>query len=163
MGESDTPSIPMMEDFNKYVDDTITALKIQLDTPDISLNELVGSSLGELESFSSDECLTRSIKVNGYSMFLRGQINECQAKLNWCEDALNKVFSDEWANYDPFLKAEIKKQSIIKDNSFASSVEKLRVLLKAKITLLDDKIKDLRDIAQTLHELGRKRGYNERN
>lgn len=163
MAEPNTGSVPVMEDFNKFIDDTISSLKINMKTPELSLSELVEASMDEIDNWTSEECLARSFKISSYSLFLKGEINEIQAKLNWCEDALNRVFSEQWYNYDQFLKTEIKKQSIIKDNSFASSVENLRVLLKAKLVLLDDKIRDLRDLSQTLSDLGRRRGYNERN
>ena len=79
--------------------------------------------------------------------------------MDWCNDVLNAIVAKAFNNYDKYMKGDLKRQAIIQDNSFAVEVEKLREALQARVTLLSDKIDDVRNMSRLLEQMARKKGF----
>jgi TATA-box binding protein (TBP) (component of TFIID and TFIIIB) len=76
-------------------------------------------------------------------------------------DNLRRIIAEEINNYgfDKYTKHEIKVQQIINSNEFASKLELIRKHAQARVDRLTDKVRDIRRMADTLLEKGRKVGY----
>lgn len=149
----------VMEEFDGYVREFIESASLDVSSFDDSLTDLLGLSFEDIAKLSSQECLARAYRISGYAMYIRTLINENRARLSWCEDVLSWLLSKQWNDYDGMIKYDIKRQMIISNNSFAEKVEKLRSRLQARITLLDDKLYDIRKMADIMNEIGRKKSY----
>lgn len=153
----------IMGDFDKYVSEFTNNANAYVPKLDMTVEDIIDIPYEKLMSMTSEECISMSFKVSGYAMYIRGQLNDNNARLNWCEDTLNRVVAEEYNSFDPYMKYEIRRQAIIAQNSFTFKVEKLRSRLKARTTVLEDKLRDIRDMADTLKDLGRTKSYHERN
>lgn len=156
------PDLEIMREFDSYVKEFTYSANAGVTELDCSLEELFDISESELLKLNSEECIAKSFKISGYAMYIRSQLNENLARLNWCEDSLNRIIAKQYNDFDPYMKYEVRRQAIIDGDSFAYKVEKLRSRLKARVVILEDKLKDIRDMAETIKELGRRKGFNER-
>lgn len=153
--------LSVMKDFDRFVSEFTNNANADVPTLDEDIEDLIGIPYDDLLKLTSEQCLAKSIKMSGYAMYVQAQVNQNQARLNWCEDVLNHVISKEYFQYDSFIKHEVKRHAIINQNSFAEKVEKLRSRLKARVTVLDGKLGDIRHMAEVLSNLGKRKGYNE--
>jgi hypothetical protein len=149
----------VMEEFDKYVREFTESASLDVPKFDDSLDDLLGLSYEDIGRLTSQDCLARAYKISGYAMYIRAIMNDNRARLNWCEDVLSWLLSKQWNDYDGMIKYDIKRQMIINSNSFAEKIEKLRSRLQARITLLDDKLYDIRKMADIMNEIGRKKSY----
>jgi hypothetical protein len=154
--------LSVMADFDSFVTEFTMSASADVPSLDSTVEELLDISYDDLLSMNSKECSARSFKLSGYAMHIQGLFNQTRARLNWCEDSLNYILSKEWSNYDPYMKYEMKRQAVIMNNEFAQKVEKLRSRLQARITILDGKLIDIRNMAEKLNELARRKSYDER-
>lgn len=152
----------IMAEFDSFVKEFTLSASVDVPPLDSTVEELLDISYDDLLSMNSKECAARSFKLSGYAMHIQGLFNQTKARLNWCEDSLNYILSKEWASYDPYMKYEVKRQAVIMNNEFAKKVEKLRSRLQARITVLDGKLIDVRNMAEKLNELSRRKSYDER-
>lgn len=159
METDDNQLFEIMKEFDEYVKEFTLSASAQVPPLDSTVEDLLGLGYDDLLSLTSQQCLAHAFKISGYALYIRSQLNENQARLNWCEDYLNRILAKEWDQYDPYMKYDLKRQAIISQNEFSTKLEKLRSRLKARVTILEDKLKDIRDMAQTLNELGRKKSY----
>lgn len=154
--------LSVMKDFDNFVKEFTMSASADVPQLDSTVEDLLDISYEDLLSMNSKECSARSFKLSGYAMYIQGVFNQTKARLNWCEDVLNHILSKEWANYDPYMKYELKRHAVISGNEFAQKVEKLRSRLQARITILDGKLIDVRGMAEKLNELARRKSYDER-
>lgn len=149
-----------MDELNKYIIEYTTSGSAGVPKFYDNINDLLCLSQDDLLALTSEECFAKSFKISGYAMYIRSQTNENQSRLNWCEDVINRFLAKEWDNYrDSFMNIDVKRQAIIYGNSFLERVEKLRSRLRSRATILEDKLFDIRKMADTLNELGRKKSY----
>ena len=113
----------------------------------------------DILSLTADECLTNSITLLNYAGFLQKQLDMLNRQHSWCIEALNFLFSKQWSSYDKFLPADIKKQSIIAENSYAQSVEFARLRISAGIKMLSDTCKDVKKRVTLFQDLGKSRRF----
>lgn len=113
----------------------------------------------EILSLTSDECFSHAITLMNYAGLLQKKLDLINSQYTWCVEALNYLFSKQWSNYDKFLPAEIKKQSIVSENSYAQSVEKSRLRLYAGIQILSETCRDIKKRVTLFQDLGKSRSF----
>ena len=113
----------------------------------------------DILSLSSDECFANAIVLMNYASILQKRLDLINSQYAWCVEALNYLFAKQWSSYDQYLPAEIKKQAIIAENSYAQSVEKSRLRLYASKQLLSETCKDVKKRVTLFQDLGKSRNY----
>lgn len=152
--------IELMREFNNFCQEYSTHPLLDVVEPDICLQEIRNNIDSLIQEASDEDCLRYSYQIYNYCFWLQTELNQIQVKINWCEDSLNRILAQEYNNFDKFMRHEIRRQAICLDNSFAFKVEKLRSRLKARLTILENRLIDLRHMANVLQELGKRKGFN---
>lgn len=147
-----------MEEFNSYLMEYSTGVSPPI-TPNERIPEILNMKYVELETLSSEECLQNSYELTAHIMYLQKELSENHCRLSWCENVISWIISKEYNNFDPYLKYDIRRQSIINGNSFAEQVEKLRSRIQVRVSLLEGKLGDLRQMVKTLEELSKRKAY----
>lgn len=113
----------------------------------------------DILALSSDECFSYAITLMNYAGILQKKYDLIHSQHNWCMEALNFLYAKYWDRYDKFLPAEVRKKSIIVENSFAQSVEKCRLRLYAGMQMLSETVKDVKKRVSLFQDLGKSRSF----
>lgn len=146
-------------DFNEWVDNYCITNNI----PSFEFNEdhklVMGFSIQELNRLSSEETYAYAMVLMNYAGYLQKKLDVAQSQLYWCGQALEYLFAKHWNNYDKFLPSEIKKKSILIDNSYAESVEKSRIRLQAALFFLEESCRDVKKRVSILQDMGKAKAF----
>jgi hypothetical protein len=113
----------------------------------------------DILALSSDECFSNAITLMNYAGMIQKKHDLIYAQYNWCLEALNFLYAKYWDRYDKFLPAEVRKKSIIIENSFAQSIEKCRLRLYASMQILLETAKDTKKRVSLFQDLGKARNF----
>lgn len=124
------------------------------------VEDIINMSYGEIMALTSDECYSKSLILMNYASLLQRKLDNLDGQLQWCEQAITLLCSKYWNNYDKFLPSDIRRQSILSENSYGQKLEESRIKLQSGITMLKETCKDIKKQVQILQELGKKRSYS---
>lgn len=113
-----------------------------------------------LVALSAEECIAYAYILINYVSGIQKKLDKMIAQNNWCIEALNYLYSKYWDNYDKYLPSDLRRHSIIRENSYAQLVERQRLRLKGGIQMLEESCKDIRRKVELLQSLGKVRTYN---
>lgn len=113
----------------------------------------------DLMGLSSDECLSFAYILMGYAGLLQSKLDLIKGQSRWCSEALDYLYAKYWNNYDKFLPSEIRKKSILHENTYAHEIEGARIKLLAGTDYLEETTKDIKKRVSILQDLGKVRGY----
>ncbi|MAZ56606.1 hypothetical protein CL653_02345 [bacterium] len=161
-GSSKLTAVERLENFEESVDNYINSnfLSIINFSPEDCAKAL-NLKAEELSALKASECTTYAYLIYTYANHLQEEVGKNNIKLNFATDNLQRIIAEEINNYgfDKYTKHEIKVQQIINSNEFASKLELIRKHAQARVDRLTDKVRDVRRMAETLLEKGRKVGY----
>lgn len=100
-----------------------------------------------------------ALTLMNYASLLQKKYDVVHSQHTWCVEALNFLYAKYWDKYDKYLPAEIKKKSIILENSFAQNVEKSRIRLYAAMQILSESARDVRKRVSIFQDLGKHRSF----
>ena len=123
-------SIEVLEKFTNWVESFCVENNIVEYKDSEEYKTILYMSYEDILSLSGDECFSYAITLMNYAGILQKKHDVINAQYNWCNEALNFLYAKYWERYDKFLPAEIRKKSIIIENSFAQNIEKCRLRLK---------------------------------
>jgi hypothetical protein len=162
MEEFDTTScesIEVLQKFTNWVEAFCTENNIIEYKDRDEYEPIINMTNGELLSLSSDECFANALTLMNYAGILQKKHDLVDSQYNWCIEALNFLYAKYWDNYDKFLPAEIRKKSIISENSFAQSIEKCRLRLYASMQILSETTKDIKKRVTLFQDFGKSRSF----
>jgi hypothetical protein len=160
MEEYDPQTTPKgLADLNSWLETFCDTQHIPNITFDKSYEDSAYMEYEDIMNLTSEECYAHAFTVMNYVGYLQKKLDLSRAMHNWCINALDFLYSKVWNNYDKWLPAEIRKKSIIAENSFADVVQKNEIRLSSTIFMLEEGIKDLRKKVSLLQDLGKKRSF----
>jgi len=106
----------------------------------------------DLSSMTSKEMFDAAYLLYGYSTYIQDEINKNKVAFNWCEDQIEKLVAANLNNFDQYTKHNVKRQLIIKENSYASSVDNMRITAEARLQCLEGKVYELKRQGDVLLE-----------
>jgi hypothetical protein len=162
MEEFDTTSSESIEVLNKFTEWVESFCKENNIVEYKDSNEyatILHMSYEDILSLSSDECFSYAITLMNYAGLLQKKHDLINAQYNWCMEALNYLYAKYWERYDKFLPAEVRKKTIIIENSFAQNIEKCRLRLYASMQILLETSKDIKKRVSLLQDLGKTRSF----
>ena len=124
------------------------------------VEDIINMPYNDIMSLSSDECYCKSLVLMNYASLLQRKLDSLEGQLQWCEQSITLLCSKYWNNYDKFLPSDIRRQSILSENSYGEKLEESRIKIQAGITMLKETCKDIKRQVQILQELGKKRSYS---
>ena len=92
----------------------------------------------------------------GYSSYVQDEINKNKIVLEWCNDQLEKLVAGNLHNFDQYTKHEVKRQSIIKENTYAAKCDQMRSVAEARLQSLEGKVYELKRKGDILLEKGKR-------
>lgn len=152
-------SIEVLEKFTNWVESFCVENNILEYKDSEEYKTILYMSYEDILSLSSDECFSYAITLMNYAGILQKKHDVINAQYNWCNEALNFLYAKYWERYDKFLPAEIRKKSIIIENSFAQNIEKCRLRLHASMQILLETSKDIKKRVSLLQDLGKTRSF----
>jgi len=152
-------SVEALEKFTQWVDSFCKENNIVEYKNSDDYKFIIDMSHGELMSLSQDECFCHGITLMNYAGLLQKKHDVIHGQYTWCIEALNLLYSKYWDNYDKYLPAEIRKKSIINDNTFAQSIERCRMRLEAGMNILNETCKDIKKRVSLFQDLGKCRSF----
>ncbi len=111
----------------------------------------------ELESLTPEECCEKAYVLYGYCHYVQSVSNQHIVKLNWCEKQLNMIVSKQASQFDKYMKWEQKYYTVIDGDEFAKKLFEVKMAAESRVMWLDNKIRDLRRMADSLLELSRRK------
>lgn len=162
-----------MEELNSESEHTVEALKeftswvenFCLENGIVSYHDsdkyidILNFSEEKIMSLSSEECFCHAVTLMNYAGNLQKKVDIIESQYYWCNQAMNYLYAKYWSTQEQFIPAEIKKQSIILENSYAQSVEKNRIRLHASLVSLKDTCKDIKRRVAIFQDLGKYRSF----
>jgi hypothetical protein len=116
-------------------------------------SNMTKSRIGKL---TQQDLFDNAYILYGYSSYIQDEINKNKIALNWCDDQIEKLVVDNLQNFDQYTKHEVKKQSIIRENSYASKVDQMRSIAEARLQSLEGKVYELKRKGDILLEKGKR-------
>lgn len=115
-------------------------------------------SLSELDNKNRNELLDYAYVLCSYAGYLQDQFNKNKIVYNWCTITLNNLLVKHAKdyNFDRYVKHEIKIATIVSDNSFARTIDELKLVAESRLESIESKIYELRKKSEILMEKGRR-------
>ncbi len=124
-----------LQEFIKQLDEfeNRTGVVVSKLSPDIELYMNIESE--RLKNMTDEECGIAAVKLQQYATYLQKQINRQTAIKNWADTNLYAIMAAHNADYDKFIKIEMKRYLIAKENNAA--VKLVGILNKASARVDD--------------------------
>jgi len=113
-------------------------------------------SLSKIGMLTQQELFDRAYVLYGYSSYIQDEINKNKVVLDWCNDQIEKLVVGNLHNFDQYTKHEVKRQSIIRENSYATKVDYMRSIAEARLQSLEGKVYELKRKGDILLEKGKR-------
>ena len=152
-------SIEALDKFTKWVESFCVENNIVPYKDSDSYASILDMSHDDIISLSSDECFANAITLMNYAGLLQKKYDFISVQHEWCVEALNFLYAKYWDRYDKFLPAEVRKKSIILENSFAQGIEKCRIRLYAGMQMLSETTKDTKKRVTLFQDFGKTRSF----
>ena len=106
----------------------------------------------DMSTMTSQEMFDNAYLLYGYSTYIQDEINKNKVALSWCNDQIEKLVAANLNNFDQYTKHDVKRQIIVKENSYAASVDQMRIVAESRLQSLEGKTYELKRQADILLE-----------
>ena len=112
--------------------------------------------IDRINRLTQQELFDRAYVLYGYSSYIQDEINKNKVVFDWCSDQIEKLVVANLHNFDQYTKHEVKRQSIIRENSYATKVDHMRSIAEARLQSLEGKVYELKRKGDILLEKGKR-------
>jgi len=112
--------------------------------------------LDRIKILTQQELFDRAYILYGYSSYIQDEINKNKVVLDWCNDQIEKLVVGNLHNFDQYTKHEVKRQSIIRENTYAAKCDQMRSIAAARLQSLEGKAFELKRKGDILLEKGKR-------
>ena len=143
-GENQLKASERLADHIKSVEDYINMSNVSYST--FNVEYIVASNLtrDDMSKMTTQEMFDTAYLLYGYSTYIQDEINKNKVALNWCEDQIEKLVAANLNNFDQYTKHDVKRQIIIKENTYAASVDSMRSVAESRLQSLEGKVYELK-------------------
>ena len=113
-------------------------------------------SRSKMSSLTQQEHFDHAYVLYGYASYIQDEINKNKVVFNWCEDQIEKMVVANLNNFDQYTKHEVKRQSIIRENTYAAKCDQMRGVAEARLQSLEGKVYELKRKGDILLEKGKR-------
>jgi len=113
-------------------------------------------SANKLSDLTQSEMFDAAYLLYGYATYIQEEINKNKIALNWCNNELEKMIVKYSNDFSQYTKHESKKYILAQNNSYATSLEKMREIAESRLQSLEGKVFELKRKADILMEKGRR-------
>jgi hypothetical protein len=112
--------------------------------------------LDRVKKFTQQELFDHAYVLYGYSSYVQDEINKNKVVLDWCNDQIEKIVVGNLHRFDQYTKHEVKRQSIIRENSYAAKCDQMRGVAEARLQSMEGKVYELKRQGDILLEKGKR-------
>ena len=130
-GENQLKASDRLADHIKSIEEYINLTNVSYTTFNVEYIVAANLSKEDMGKMTTQEMFDTAYLLYGYSTYIQDEINKNKVALNWCEDQIEKLVAANLNNFDQYTKHDVKRQIIIKENSYAASVDSMRAVAEA--------------------------------
>ena len=155
-GETQLKASERLAEHIKGIDEYIAMSNVSYSS--FNVEYIVASNLTteDMSTMTSQEMFDSAYLLYGYSTYIQDEINKNKVALSWCNDQIEKLVAANLNNFDQYTKHDVKRQIIIKENSYAASVDSMRAVAEARLQCLEGKVYELKRQGDILLERGKR-------
>tara|TARA_B100000700_G_scaffold195735_1_gene215421 strand:- start:8458 stop:8934 length:477 start_codon:yes stop_codon:yes gene_type:complete len=143
-GEEQLKASDRLADHIKSIDEYIAMSNVSYSSFNVEYVVAANLTKDDLSKMTTQEMFDTAYILYGYSTYIQDEINKNKVALSWCEDQIEKLVAANLHNFDQYTKHDVKRQIIIKENSFAASVDSMRAVAEARLQSLEGKTYELK-------------------
>lgn len=143
-GEEQLKASDRLADHIKSIDEYIAMSNVSYSSFNVEYVVAANLTKDDLSKMTTQEMFDTAYILYGYSTYIQDEINKNKVALSWCEDQIEKLVAANLHNFDQYTKHDVKRQIIIKENSFAASVDNMRAVAEARLQSLEGKTYELK-------------------
>ena len=143
-GEEQLKASDRLADHIKSIDKYIAMSNVSYSSFNVEYVVAANLTKDDLSKMTTQEMFDTAYILYGYSTYIQDEINKNKVALSWCEDQIEKLVAANLHNFDQYTKHDVKRQIIIKENSFAASVDNMRAVAEARLQSLEGKTYELK-------------------
>lgn len=143
-GEEQLKASDRLADHIKSIDEYIAISNVSYSSFNVEYVVAANLTKDDLSKMTTQEMFDTAYILYGYSTYIQDEINKNKVALSWCEDQIEKLVAANLHNFDQYTKHDVKRQIIIKENSFAASVDNMRAVAEARLQSLEGKTYELK-------------------
>ena len=143
-GENQLKASDRLADHIKSIDEYIAMSNVSYSSFNVEYVVAANLTKDDLSKMTTQEMFDTAYILYGYSTYIQDEINKNKVALSWCEDQIEKLVAANLHNFDKYTKHDVKRQIIIKENSFAASVDNMRAVAEARLQSLEGKTYELK-------------------
>ena len=155
-GENQLKASDRLADHIKSIEEYINLTNVSYTTFNVEYIVAANLSKEDMGKMTTQEMFDTAYLLYGYSTYIQDEINKNKVALNWCEDQIEKLVAANLNNFDQYTKHDVKRQIIIKENSYAASVDSMRAVAEARLQSLEGKVYELKRQGDILLERGKR-------
>ena len=103
------------------------------------------------------ELFDHAYTIYGYASYIQDEINKNKVVLDWCNDQIEKMVVRNLGSFDQYTKHEVKRQSIINENSYVAKCDQMRQVAESRLQSLEGKVYELKRKGDILLEKGKRK------
>ena len=143
-GETQLKASERLAEHIKGIDEYIAMSNVSYSS--FNVEYIVASNLTteDMSTMTSQEMFDSAYLLYGYSTYIQDEINKNKVALSWCNDQIEKLVAANLNNFDQYTKHDVKRQIIIRENSYAASVDQMRLVAASRLQSLEGKVYELK-------------------
>lgn len=155
-GENQLKASDRLAEHIKSIEDYINLSNVSYSTFNVEYIVVSNLTREDMSKMTTQEMFDAAYLLYGYSTYIQDEINKNKVALNWCEDQIEKLVAANLNNFDQYTKHDVKRQIIIKENTYAASVDAMRAVAESRLQSLEGKVYELKRQGDILLERGKR-------
>lgn len=119
------------------------------------LNKYLSMNRDEIDKMSPEDCAGISMRLSQVGFYIQRQQNREKSRQIWADAELTKIIAGENDHYDKYMRHDVKVATIIKDNSFATSLYDISRYASQRVQRLEFLSTSLKNLADVLLNIQR--------
>lgn len=153
--------LTVIEKFSGYLEEYIDKCHVEFGEVPDNIRQILSADPTTLRNSPASELDAWAFSLSCYAFALQKELNETKAKRDWCNHVMDHLVAK---HYDPslYVKYEVRRKmaALEVNDEFGTKVEKMYVHLDARVTILSDKVVDVRRMADTLGRMAKRKDYS---
>lgn len=143
-GETQLKASDRLAEHIKSIDEYIAISNVSYSAFNVEYVVVSNFTKQDMSNMTSQELFDSAYLLYGYSTYIQDEVNKNKVALSWCNDQIEKLVAANLGNFDQYTKHDVKRQIIIRENSYAASVDQMRLIAESRLQSLEGKTYELK-------------------
>jgi len=118
------------------------------------LDKYISMDRKDMEALQPEVCAEIGYKLSQYAFYLQRLFNREKTRTIWARQQLTETIAKSLSDYDKYMKFEIKVALIIKENTYAESLQKILTYAEQRSQRLEFLATNLKNMTDALKYMG---------